>query len=56
MSVNINNIADFKNKIEKYNTGKYKTAGFLHEIILMNYGAIQLDIEYLKECYIIYIY
>ncbi|HBN83136.1 MAG TPA: hypothetical protein DDZ89_04770, partial [Clostridiales bacterium] len=29
----------------------YKTAGFLHEIILMNYGAIQLKKEYLQQVY-----
>lgn len=49
--VEINNIEDFKEKIKKYNTGKYKTAGFLHEIILMNYGGIKLTKEFLHAAY-----
>ena len=51
VSVNINDTADFKEKIERYNTGIYKTAGFIHEIILMNYGAIRLNKKYLHEVY-----
>lgn len=47
----INDLDDFKEKIEKYNTGKYKTAGFLHEIILMNYGGIRLSEEFLTGAY-----
>lgn len=49
--VMINDLEDFKEKIEKYNTGKYKTAGFLHEIILMNYGGIKLTEEFLTGAY-----
>lgn len=49
--VMINDIDDFKAKIEKYNTGKYKTAGFMHEIILMNYGGIKLTPEYLQAAH-----
>lgn len=49
--VSINDIADFKAKIEKYNSGEYKTAGFLHEIVLMNYGGIKLTKEFLNEAY-----
>jgi acetylornithine/succinyldiaminopimelate/putrescine aminotransferase len=49
--VNINDIDDFAQKIEKYNTGDYKTAGFCHEIILMNYGGIHLSESYLHEAY-----
>lgn len=51
VGVRINDIDDFKEKIKKYNTGNYKTAGFLHEIILMNYGGIRLHENYLKEAY-----
>lgn len=47
----INDLDDFKTKIEKYNSGKYKTAGFLHEIILMNYGGIRLSEEFLTGAY-----
>lgn len=51
VSVKKNDIADFKKKIEKYNNGKYKTAGFLHEIILMNYAGIRLDKEFLQKAH-----
>ncbi|MBR0302950.1 MAG: aminotransferase class III-fold pyridoxal phosphate-dependent enzyme, partial [Clostridia bacterium] len=49
--VAINDLDDFRAKIEKYNSGSYKTAGFLHEIILMNYGGIKLTKEYLAGAY-----
>lgn len=49
--VTINDLADFEEKIKKYNTGKYKTAGFMHEIILMNYGGIKLTKEFLNGAY-----
>ncbi len=51
VSVNLNDIDDFKTKIETYNSGRYKTAGFLHEIVLMNYGGIKLEMDYLKSAY-----
>ncbi len=51
VSVRINDIEDFKSKIKTYNSEKYKTAGFLHEIILMNYGGIRLTQEYLSAVY-----
>ena len=51
VQVAINDVDDFKSKIEKYNSGNYKTAGFLHEIILMNYGGIKLTKEYLQRAY-----
>lgn len=49
--VTINDLADFEAKIKQYNTGKYKTAGFAHEIILMNYGGIRLTKEFLQGAY-----
>ncbi|NLW73396.1 MAG: aminotransferase class III-fold pyridoxal phosphate-dependent enzyme [Clostridiales bacterium] len=51
VSVKINNISDFAEKVNKYNSGRYKTAGFLHEIILMNYGGIRLTAGYLQDAY-----
>lgn len=51
VSVRKNDIADFEQKIKLYNQGDYKTAGFLHEIILMNYGGIRLKENYLKAAY-----
>lgn len=51
VSVKKNDITDFAEKIKKYNSGKYKTAGFLHEIILMNYSGIRLTVDFLQEAY-----
>lgn len=47
----INDPADFEEKIVKYNRGNYKTAGFMHEIVLMNYGGIKLEESFLKRAY-----
>lgn len=49
--VNINDINDFQQKFEQYNKGPYKAAGFIHEIILMNYGGIKLKENFLKQVY-----
>lgn len=49
--VNINDFDDFKSKFELYQKGPYKAAGFLHEIILMNYGGIRLQQEFLRNAY-----
>jgi acetylornithine/succinyldiaminopimelate/putrescine aminotransferase len=49
--VRINDLSDFSEKVERYNTGAYKIAGFLHEIVLMNYGAIVLEKDYLQNVY-----
>lgn len=51
VSVKRNDAADFAEKIRRYNTGEFKTAGFFHEIILMNYGGIRLTPEYLQAAY-----
>ena len=49
--VTINDLSDFEAKMKEYNTGKYKTAGFMHEIVLMNYGGIRLSKEFLQGAY-----
>ena len=49
--VSINDVADFEEKIKLYNQGNYKTAGFMHEIVLMNYGGIRLTEEFLQKAY-----
>lgn len=49
--VAINDIDDFEKKMVQYNTGKYKTAGFMHEIVMMNYGGIRLTKEYLQAAH-----
>ena len=51
VSVPINDAEGFAKIMEQYNSGKYKTAGFCHEIILMNYGGIRLSEEYLHRAY-----
>ena len=51
VSVKKNDIGDFEEKIRRYNSGSYKTAGFLHEIILMNYSGIRLTPEFLQKAY-----
>ncbi len=49
--IRINDYDDFEKKFKQYNTGKYKAAGFLHEIILMNYSGIKLTEDYLRRIY-----
>ena len=49
--VKINDIDDFIVKANQFDSGKYKVAGFFHEIILMNYGGIRLDNDYLLDVY-----
>lgn len=51
VSVAINDIEDFKAKMEQYNKAPYKTAGFLHEIVLMNYGGTLLYKDYLQKAH-----
>jgi 4-aminobutyrate aminotransferase-like enzyme len=49
--VGINDIKDFREKMKRYNSGDYKVAGFLHEIIMMNFGAVRLTPQYLKAAH-----
>lgn len=51
VGVAINDLEDLKQKLEIYNSGDYKTAGFLHEIVLMNYGGIALDKDFLQQAH-----
>lgn len=51
VSVAINDPDDFARKIEQYNKPPYKSAGFCHEIIMMNYGGIRLSEAYLQSAY-----
>lgn len=50
-TVQINDSADFERVLLAHESPPYKVAGFFHEIILMNYGAIRLDEEYLQQAY-----
>ena len=49
--VAINDKDSFARAVEKYDTGKSKIAGFLHELVLMNYGGIRLDDDYVSFCH-----
>ncbi len=49
--VAVNDLEDFRAKLERYNTGNCKTAGFLHELILMNYGGVRLEPEYVRAAH-----
>lgn len=47
----INDISGFQAAVDAWDQGKYKIAGFLHELVLMNYGGIELKKEFLQACY-----
>jgi acetylornithine/succinyldiaminopimelate/putrescine aminotransferase len=49
--VRINDLGHFEQTLERYESGKYKVAGFFHELILMNYGGIRLEERYLARAY-----
>jgi 4-aminobutyrate aminotransferase-like enzyme len=49
--VRINDSSHFEELIRLYDTGKTKVAGFFHELILMNYGAIRLEKNFLQRAY-----
>jgi acetylornithine/succinyldiaminopimelate/putrescine aminotransferase len=46
-----NNMADLDAVFSEYETEPYKIAGFLHEIIMMNYGGRLLEKDYLRHAY-----
>jgi acetylornithine/succinyldiaminopimelate/putrescine aminotransferase len=49
--VRINDSADFEAVMSRWDTGANKVAAFFHEIVLMNYGAVRLEKEYLTKAY-----
>jgi acetylornithine/succinyldiaminopimelate/putrescine aminotransferase len=49
--VKINDAADFERVLSKWDTGRYKVAAFFHEIVLMNYGAVRMERDYLARAY-----
>ncbi len=49
--VGINDADSFRAVVEEYDVGRYKVAGFFHEIVLMNYGAVLLSKEFLQTAY-----
>ena len=50
-AVAINDIANLERLVQEYDRGVYKIAGLFHEIILMNYGGIRLQEDFLKKAY-----
>lgn len=49
--VGINDPDSFRHAVETYERAPYKVAGFLHEIVLMNYGGILLEQSFLRQAY-----
>ena len=49
--IRINDFSNFKETVDDLDHGKYKIAGFLHELILMNYGGIKLDEDFVKKAH-----
>jgi acetylornithine/succinyldiaminopimelate/putrescine aminotransferase len=49
--VKINDAADFAAVLDRWDTGQYKVAAFFHEIVLMNYGAVRLQQDFLSTAY-----
>ena len=49
--VKINDIDFFVDTVKKYDTGKYKIAGFFHELVLMNYGGIKLSQKFVTAAH-----
>jgi acetylornithine/succinyldiaminopimelate/putrescine aminotransferase len=49
--VALNDSADFARLLETYEQPPYKVAGFFHEIVLMNYGAVRLEPDFLHRAY-----
>ncbi len=49
--VKINDLADFRAVMDRWDTGPHKVAAFFHEIVLMNYGAVRLEPGFLTGAY-----
>lgn len=49
VQVKINDFDDFSTKVAEFDQGKYKVAGFFHELVLMNYSGIKLTPDYVQR-------
>jgi 4-aminobutyrate aminotransferase-like enzyme len=49
--VALNDTEHFARLLEAYERPPYKVAGFFHEIVLMNYGAVRLEADFLHRAY-----
>ena len=48
--VAINDLDAFSQAVEQHHCGSSRVAGFMHELVLMNYGGIRLDKNWVKAC------
>lgn len=46
-----NDVPAFQEALLRYHSGDFQVAGFCHEIVLMNYGGLRLEEEYLRQVY-----
>lgn len=46
-----NCIADLEAAFQRYQEPPYRIAGFMHEIVMMNYGAVLLEPDFLRRAY-----
>ena len=51
VAVKINDKDSFAAAVEQYDRGSFKVAGFIHELVLMNYGGIRLENDYVSFCH-----
>jgi len=49
--VKINDASDFTAVLSRWDAGPHKVAAFFHEIVLMNYGAVRLEPDFLAQAY-----
>ena len=49
--VKINDLADLSAVMDRWDHGPHKVAAFFHEIVLMNYGAVRLEPQFLSGAY-----
>jgi len=51
VAVRPNDTEGLEEVFRRYTCGKYRIAGFLHEIVMMNYGALTLEKAFLQRAY-----
>jgi len=50
-AVRPDNIGDLEKAFARYSRGRYRIAGFIHELVMMNYGAKTLSKKFVKRAY-----
>lgn len=50
-AVRINDPAHFEATLREFDSAPYKVAGFFHELVLMNYGAVRLEETFLQRAH-----